>query len=123
MKVVINRKFGGFGLSQEALRELQKRLTPDSELVIRETEFDPDNPEAYSKLYMFPDAEEFEGVEDPLVSTRSNPQLIEVVEELGSRANGLCADLKIVEIPDDVDVVIEEYDGDEWVSEVHRTWS
>ena len=114
MKVVINRKFGGFGLSQEALRELQKRLTPDSELVIRETEFDPDNPEAPSKLF------EFWGIE---VSTRSNPQLIEVVEELGSRANGLCADLKIVEIPDDVDVVIEEYDGDEWVSEVHRTWS
>ena len=122
MKVVINRKFGGFDLSQEALKELQKRLTPDSGMVVVARK-DPDNPEANSKLYMFPDAEEFEGVEDPLVSTRSNPQLIEVVEELGSRANGLCADLKIVEIPDDVDVVIEEYDGDEWVSEVHRTWS
>ena len=114
MKVVINRKFGGFGLSQEALRELQKRLTPDSEIVINEAEFDPDNPEACSKLFVLWDGE---------VSIRSNPQLIEVVEELGSRANGLCADLKIVEIPDDVDVVIEEYDGDEWISEVHRTWS
>ena len=122
MKVVINRKFGGFGLSQEALRELQKRLTPDSEMVVVARK-DPDNPEAHSKLFMFPDAEEFEGIEDALVSTRSNPQLIEVVEELGSRANGLCADLKIVEIPDDVDVVIAEYDGDEWISEVHRTWS
>jgi hypothetical protein len=38
MKVVINRKFGGFGLSQEALIELQKRLTPDSEIAINETE-------------------------------------------------------------------------------------
>lgn len=113
MKVVINRKFGGFDLSQEALIELQKRLTPDSEIAINETEVDPDNPEAPSKLFVLWDHE---------VSTRSNPQLIEVVEELGSRANGSYAALKIVEIPDDVDVVIEEYDGDEWISEVHRTW-
>jgi hypothetical protein len=112
MKVVINRKFGGFGLSQEALIELQKRLTPDSEIAINE-EVWPDNPEAPSKLFVLWDHE---------VSTRSNPQLIEVVEELGSRANGSYAALKIVEIPDDVDVVIEEYDGDEWISEVHRTW-
>ena len=118
MKVVINRKFGGFDLSQEALKELQKRLTPDSEIAIaRHRQFqhaqcDPDNPEARSRLFVLWDGE---------VSTRSNPQLIEV-EELGSRANGLCADLKIVEIPDDVDVVIEEYDGNEWISEVHRTW-
>ena len=112
MKVVINRKFGGFGLSQEALIELQKRLTPDSEIAINE-EVWPDNPEAPSKLFELWDHE---------VSTRSNPQLIEVVEELGSRANGSYAALKIVEIPDDVDVVIEEYDGDEWISEVHRTW-
>ena len=113
MKVVINRKFGGFDLSQEALKELQKRLTPDSEIAIAgHRQCDPDNPEARSRLFVLWDGE---------VSTRSNPQLIEVVEELGSRANGLCADLKIVEIPDDVDVVIEEYDGDEWVSEVHRT--
>lgn len=38
-------------------------------------------------------------------------------------AYGDCADLKIVEIPDDVEWVIEEYDGIEYVSEVHRTWS
>ena len=112
MKVVINRKFGGFDLSQEALIELQKRLTPDSEIAINE-EVWPDNPEAPSKLFVLWDHE---------VSTRSNPQLIEVVEELGSRANGSYAALKIVEIPDDVDVVIEGYDGDEWISEVHRTW-
>ena len=115
MKVVINRKFGGFDLSQEALKELQKRLTPDSEIAIaRHRQCDPDNPEARSKLFVLWDGG---------VSIRSNPQLIEVVVELGSRANGLCADLKIVEIPDDVDVVIEEYDGDEWISEVHRTWA
>ena len=30
--------------------------------------------------------------------------------------------LKVVEIPDGVDWEIEEYDGEEWVSEKHRVW-
>jgi hypothetical protein len=46
-----------------------------------------------------------------------------VFKELGDVANGFAADLKIVEIPDGVDWEIEEYDGNEWVAEVHRTWS
>ncbi len=118
-KIVINSCYGGFGLSQEALRELQKRLPPDSEMVVVARK-DPDNPEAQIDA-----AEQYRYFVEhgPVLSTRSNPQLVEVVEELGSRANGLCANLKIVEIPDDVDCVIKEYDGDEWVAEVHRTWS
>ena len=54
---------------------------------------------------------------------RNNPILIQVVEELGEKANGYCAELNIVEIPDDVEWEIEEYDGLEHVSEKHRTWS
>jgi hypothetical protein len=42
---------------------------------------------------------------------------------MGGMANGACADLKIVEVPDEVDWYIEEYDGNEWVAEKHRTWS
>jgi hypothetical protein len=53
---------------------------------------------------------------------RNNPKLVQVVEELGALANGSCAKLKIVEIPDDVEWEIEEYDGSEWVGEKHRTW-
>jgi len=54
---------------------------------------------------------------------RHNKNLINVVETLGDEANGECAELKIVEIPDDVDYIIEEYDGLEWISESHRTWT
>jgi hypothetical protein len=55
---------------------------------------------------------------------RDDPKLIRVVEKIGpKRAASQFAELKIVEIPDDVDWEIEEYDGKEWVSEVHRTWS
>lgn len=55
--------------------------------------------------------------------SRTNEKLIEFIEKYGSeRASGMCAKLKIVEIPDDVNWEIEEYDGNEWVAEVHRTW-
>lgn len=51
---------------------------------------------------------------------RTKPELIQVIQEMGNAAGD---NLKIVEIPDDVKWIIEEYDGAEWVSEVHRTWS
>jgi hypothetical protein len=54
---------------------------------------------------------------------RNDPALVQTVEELGKRANGSHADLKVVEIPDGVEFQIEEYDGLEWVAEVHKTWS
>lgn len=54
---------------------------------------------------------------------RNDPDLITTVEELGEAANGRCAELGIVEIPDGVDFVVEEYDGSEHVAEAHRTWS
>jgi len=53
---------------------------------------------------------------------RDNPELVHVVEQLGDLANGDHAQLKVIEIPEDVDWVIEEYDGQEWVAEKHRTW-
>ena len=54
---------------------------------------------------------------------RACPFLVQVVEQLGEDASDSYADLKIVEVPDDVNWCIEEYDGKEWVAEVHRTWS
>lgn len=54
---------------------------------------------------------------------REDPLLIQAIEELGEEANGRCAKLKIVEIPDDVEYEIEEYDGNEHIAEVHKTWS
>lgn len=42
---------------------------------------------------------------------RHDPHLVQVVEELGEAANGMCAELRIVEIPAAVEYVIEEYDA------------
>lgn len=91
MKIVVNRCFGGFGLSEKAYEFLG---------------LDWDN---YGYKYMD-------------YSMRTDSKLVECVETLGEEANGLCAELEVVEIPDGVDWTIEEYDGKEWVSEKHRTW-
>jgi hypothetical protein len=53
---------------------------------------------------------------------RTDKLLIQVIEELGDKANGSCAELKIIEIPDDVNWQIDDYDGLESVHEVHRSW-
>ncbi|HET8580216.1 MAG TPA: hypothetical protein VFL31_04390 [Nitrospiraceae bacterium] len=53
---------------------------------------------------------------------RDDEKLVQVVEELGAEANGHCAELKIVEIPHDVQWEIEKVGGVEHVSEAHRTW-
>jgi hypothetical protein len=94
MKVVINNCYGGFSLSEAGIaRYIELKGTE-----LTDNFYDRDIP-------------------------RDDAVLIQVVEELGDAANGFAADLKIVDIPDDVDWYIEEYDGNEWVAERHRTWS
>lgn len=53
---------------------------------------------------------------------RTNPLLIQVIEELGDEANGDFAELRIIEIPDNIEWEIDEYDGIEHVNEKHRSW-
>ena len=53
---------------------------------------------------------------------RTDEKLIQCVETLGAKANGSYASLKVVEIPDDVNWYIDEYDGVETIEEVHRCW-
>ena len=54
---------------------------------------------------------------------RTDPILIEVVQELGvEAASGDLSELKIVDVPDDVSWEIDDYDGIEHRAESHRTW-
>jgi hypothetical protein len=92
MKIVINRQFGGFGLSDEAA-ELYCQLKGTSR----------------------------DGFNADFIS-RSDPILVQVVEQLGKKANTSYSTLKIVEIPDGINWHIEEYDGMESVNEDHRSW-
>lgn len=54
---------------------------------------------------------------------RNDPRLVDCVETLGgSVAGGRFSVLGIIEIPDDVEWEIDDYDGLEWVAEKHRIW-
>jgi hypothetical protein len=53
---------------------------------------------------------------------RDDDLLVELVETMGEECNSRFSKLKVVEIPDYVEWQIDEYDGNEWVAEKHRTW-
>ncbi len=53
---------------------------------------------------------------------RDDPALVDVVDQLGGDM-GSGTKLKVVEIPNDVQWEISEYDGWEHVAEKHRRWS
>ena len=137
MKVIINSCYGGFGLSLEALKRcieedipvLEKKTIENStekdwnyymdRINIKYGKYKTDVYEIYllnekNEVYIFQDSSNKE--------LRTNLELIKIIEELGEKANGKAADLKIVDVPDDVDWEINEYDGIESIHEKHRVW-
>lgn len=141
MKVVINKCYGGFGVSHEAVLRYFE---------IKGNAVYPEQDKAYGKFWTYwtvkPEdrIESKEGecfykmpLEDriaynkaraeqtvyPRELARHDPALVQTVEELGDAVNGDHAELTVVEIPDGVDYIVEEYDGMEHIAEAHRTWS
>lgn len=130
MKVVINDTYGGFGISKKAaewlIEEKDWQVTQwedgtfadDSADLVDRTAGPGGDPEdrllgpRYSFVTDRQDAE-----------LRKDPDLIECIETLGEEANGRHSKLKVIEVPDDVEWEIKEYDGNEWVAEKHRTWT
>jgi hypothetical protein len=121
MKVVINRCYGGFGLSNEAFELLLNKKGIEFEKVESKVSFGIDRYDYYN-LGHAGDSSYFLSDYD-FYDKREDSDLVAVVEELGDKANGWAAELAIVEIPDDVKWHIREYDGIEHVAEDHRTWS
>lgn len=119
MKVVINVCYGGFGLSDQAFEMLMDRQGIEWEKVPTANGFGSSF-DYYEKGHA-KDDNYYLWYRDFVVE-RSNEHLIQVVEELGEKANGRFSELKIVEIPDDIEWYVSEYDGREWVAEKHRTW-
>ena len=107
MKVVINVRHGGFGLSKRAVLWMAKRGHEGARREVAE------NTAVVRLAYTWHYGD----------GARHDPLLVECVEKLGKKAWGQHAELKVVEIPDGVEYSIEEYDGREHVAERHRTWS
>lgn len=141
MKVVINNCFGGFGLSKKGIAEYCKLIGKPVYFYEQKKYRFQDGVDEYVKVDLgdkkdsfltyslhtdlgenfneFPDsAEWFHDSEIP----REDKNLVGVVEKLGKMANGKCASLKIVEIPDGTQYEISEYDGNEHIAEKHKTW-
>lgn len=117
-KVVINKCWGGFGLSDEAV-ELYGKLSGLDLIKYN----DPDVPRMVScgSTYFFDEIDDGNFFDESEIE-RDDPNLVRVVELLGEKASAQLSKLKIVEIPEDVHFTIGEYDGQEWVAEKHRTW-
>jgi hypothetical protein len=135
MKIVINGCYGGFSLSDKALKRLcEIKGIPCHffKMVQRKGEykFEPIQEGEVWMSHAFsvsnPNDLSIKDRNNTYISSRPEDRadldLIRVVEEMGKDADGECAKLKIVEIPDGIDWEISEYDGMESVEERHRSW-
>lgn len=149
-KIVINSKAGGFGLSTEAMyfygnlkklnfsayisdpdeygsyvlykKEIHKKTDGFNIIlfcVIEENEEFPEKiKEAFVRKNLFSDNDYLN-----IKTFRTDCLLIETVETLQELSFGDHARLKVIEIPDDVEWEINEYNGAEVIREVSRVWS
>jgi uncharacterized protein involved in tellurium resistance len=112
--IVINAQYGGFGLSKDAqIAYLERAGIP---YITRDRD-DRHSNQRYGPMIIVNGKHWY----DKNIS-RDDPVLVSLVQELGKASWGDHARLKIVRIPADVDWQIEDYDGQEWISEQHRTW-
>ena len=113
--IVINSDHGGFGLSKEARLLYLERAGIAYTLV--------PGPDRHTESLYGPEIKVNGRTWHDNDIERDDPILVDVIRQLGSKADGRHAKLKIVEVPAKVKWDIAEYDGMEWVEEVHRTWS
>lgn len=137
MKVILNKCFGGFSVSQEAYELYAKKK--GIELFAYKLEIVSGKP-IYKKTdtgnsiftitftkdfgdYIELSDDDFDkyylGLDE---SHREDPVLIEVVEELGERANSPFSKLVVVDIPDGMEYEIDDYDGVETLHQKVETW-
>lgn len=120
MKVAINRCFGGFGISNEAFEKLLTRKGIAFERAPAKFKIRTDEYDYYHAGHVGEDDHflfDYGFCED-----RTDPDLIAVIEEMGEAVDSWASEIAIVEIPDEVEWTLEEYDGMEHVAEKHRTW-
>jgi hypothetical protein len=144
MKVVINACYGGFGLSHQAvmryaeIKGIELYGYVNAKKKDGSTDFDRyvaiekgdkrDHWCVHYRTKQLVSPNDREGMNEDRCywsyrdMERHDEALVKVVEELGEKAGGQCSKLKVVEIPDGVDYIVDEYDGFEHIAERHRTW-
>lgn len=131
IKIAVNKCYGGFGLSRDALHELRKRGHKGAlaEIDIGEDWSKNATPEQREKDHQRAVEIGRSLLREELYSSflcsipRDDPELIKLLEEKGSKwVSSPLAEIEITEVPDGTPWQIGEYDGQEWVEEKHRTW-
>ena len=141
MKMVINRCYGEFGLSIKALKRYVelKGMTPyfyeeDFDRKICYKVNDIDKPFDFicitknlgdkiksKDFWNFIKNNKDKYIYDKNIP-RNDKYLIKAIEEIGlEESSEYCANLKIIEIPDEIKWKIDYYDGMESIKEVHRS--
>lgn len=141
MKIVINSDYGGFSLSHKATMRYAElkgiKLYPFKQTFEPQTYEPILNDEEAKKVWMIhyyttpnisndpKEADKFYWYKSftPFnLTERSDPDLIKVVEELGTKeASGPYSKLEIVEIEPGVKFRVQEYDGYEYIEYEHTT--
>lgn len=142
MELVVNKCYGGFGISVEALKLLVIRGAACVSTHTPKKYYGGETRKDWSEKWER-DFEKYKNIGDGFKAhpdgfnlykdgilygferdyeLRTDKDLIEVVRLLGDSANGMFAELKIVDIPDGINWEIDDYDGIETVREAHRTW-
>lgn len=127
MKVVINTCHGGFGLSTEAMKRAIAEGAAGIE-VYDEQEYNGDKERGSSHYVgggyevgsisgvLYKDGKVYR-YDNHREEARSDPALVRIVEEMGTAANGHAAELRVVEVTDDVEWEIRESGGKEYIKE------
>lgn len=152
MKVILNKCYGGFMLSNKAQFEYYRRKGTPAFAYDRVTDWQTqettfvrvhdanqtvEGSSACGLLWFgvdmgerFPSDHGFIPKSVPTESVlcmdtdaiRVDPIAIAIVEEMGEEASGWASELRVVEIPDWMDWVIDDYDGIETLHEDVPTW-
>jgi len=135
MEIAVNKCYGGFKLSEEAILELIKM---NSDLVKKSklSEWEKDGLDFSSRLELFKDGfrkhrfyhllekdgEIYSYDRAYNYKNRTHQDLIKVIKKLKNKVNTSVSKIEIIQIPDDVDWEIDKYDGIESIHEKHRSW-
>lgn len=106
-KIVFNARYGGFSLSRKAVelaRELSGNPNWGGPCIIGDK---------YDDRFIV--ERDYGYIQD---IPRTDPFLVQVVEQLGEAANGMHARLRIADVPAGTKYIIKEYDGNESVKTI-----
>ena len=101
-KIVINAGYGGFSVSNAAMKRYAELMGFEYKAPVKAF---------YTSYVIDSNGDEISYFE----IDRADPVLVQVVEELGDEANGMCSNLRIVELDKGARYRIEEYDGFEHI--------